>query len=84
MQNQFATELATRTDLESRLLRANLLAQTGANDEAVKVAVELATEAIAGEASRMARRAVTLAENALEYASEDDKQMIKELWEKLE
>ena len=84
LRNQFATELATRTDLESRLLRANLLAQTGANDEAVKVAVELATEAIAGEASRMARRAVTLAENALEYASEDDKQMIKELWEKLE
>ncbi len=56
--------LAGRTDLESRALRAELLAHAAPGDEALDLALTAAREAVAVGAARIARRALAAAERA--------------------
>jgi DNA-binding SARP family transcriptional activator len=66
LQARAAAALATRHDLESRLLRVELLARIGPAAVAFAEAMSVADAAIAGAAPRAARRALAAAERALE------------------
>lgn len=59
-----AAALASRTDLESRVLRAELLARTAPGPDAFALASAVARAAVADESTRLARRALLAAEQA--------------------
>jgi len=66
LQARAAAALATRHDLESRLLRVELLARIGPAAVAFAEAMSVADATLAGAAPRAARRALAAAERALE------------------
>ena len=74
-----AAALASRQDLESRLLRAELLARTGPAGVAFAEAVAAAQAALAEAAPRAARRALAAAERTLEPADDVGRRTLAEL-----
>jgi hypothetical protein len=71
--------LASRQDLESRLLRAELLARTGPAAVAFAEAVAAAQAALAEAAPRAARRALAVAERTLQPGDEQGRRALDEL-----
>lgn len=71
--------LASRHDLESRLLRAELMARTGPAAVAFAEALAAAQAALAESAPRAARRALAAAERVLELGDEQGRRAIDEL-----
>ncbi len=74
-----AAALAGRQDLESRLLRAELLARTGPAAVAFAEAVAAAQAALAESAPRAARRALAAAERSLEAGDATGARALAEL-----
>ena len=74
-----AAALASRPDLESRLLRAELMARTGPAAAAFAAAVAAAQAALAESAPRAARRALGVAERALQPDDETGRRALAEL-----
>lgn len=74
-----AAALASRPDLESRLLRAELMARTGPAAAAFAEAVAAAQAALAESAPRAARRALAAAERVLEPGDEQGRRALAEL-----
>jgi hypothetical protein len=66
------TILSDRDDLESRLLRARLRAETNPGRPAAEEAVAVARDAAEAGAPRTARRALAAAEHAVRKGSEED------------
>jgi len=75
--------LAARQDLDSRALRAELLARTTGGTRAFNEAVALAREALAVESRRTARRAMLAAERAIKTEPGLDRHELDELRELL-
>src|SRR5437660_5190929 len=74
-----AAALASRPDLESRLLRAELMARTGPAAAAFAEAVAAAQAALAESAPRAARRALGVAERTLQPDDETGRRALAEL-----
>ena len=74
-----AAALAARQDLESRLLRAELLARIGPAGVAFAEAMAAAQAALAESAPRAARRALAAAERSLEPGDEAGRRALAEL-----
>ena len=74
-----AAALASRPDLESRLLRAELMARTGPAAAAFAEAVAAAHVALAESAPRAARRALGVAERTLQPDDEAGRRALAEL-----
>jgi DNA-binding SARP family transcriptional activator len=74
-----AAALASRSDLESRLLRAELMARTGPAAAAFAQAVAAAQAALAESAPRAARRALGVAERTLQPDDETGRRALGEL-----
>src|SRR5438105_8902451 len=74
-----AAALASRPDLESRLLRAELMARTGPAAAAFAAAVAAAQAALAESAPRAARRALGVAERTLQPDDETGRRALAEL-----
>ena len=74
-----AAALAVRQDLESRLLRAELLARIGPAGVAFAEAMAAAQAALAESAPRAARRALAAAERSLEPGDEAGRRALAEL-----
>ena len=74
-----AAALASRPDLESRLLRAELMARTGPAAAAFAAAVAAAQAALAESAPRAARRALGVAERTLPPDDETGRRALAEL-----
>lgn len=79
LQARAAAALATRSDLESRLLRVELLVRTGPAAVAFAAAVATAQAALAELAPRAARRALTAAERVFEPGDEQGRRALAEL-----
>jgi DNA-binding SARP family transcriptional activator len=71
--------LAGRTDLESRVLRAELLARATPGPEAFGEAVAVARQALAAQSPRSARRAIRAAERAVESEPAFDRRQLDDL-----
>jgi DNA-binding SARP family transcriptional activator len=74
-----AAALAGRQDLESRVLRVELLARIGPAPGAFAEAVAAAQAALAESAPRAARRAIAAAERSLEASDEAGRRALAEL-----
>ena len=74
-----AAALASRPDLESRLLRAELMVRTGPAAAAFAEAVAAAQAALAESAPRAARRALGVAERTLQPDDETGRRALAEL-----
>jgi DNA-binding SARP family transcriptional activator len=79
LQARAAAALASRPDLESRLLRVELLARTGPAALAFGEAVAAAQAALAESAPRAVRRALAAAERVLEPGDEQGRRALAEL-----
>jgi len=78
LRTRAAEALAARPDLESRALRAELLARSSPGARAFEEAVALARAAIAAESPRIARRAVRAAERVAESEQGVDRHELDE------
>ena len=65
--------LASRSDIESRVLRAELLAEIAPNRESFREAAAAARDALKDGATRTARRAVVAAERAVDGLGDDER-----------
>jgi hypothetical protein len=74
-----AAALAERQDLESRVLRVELLARTGPAPVAYAEAVAAAQAALAESAPRAARRALAAAERSVDPGDERGRRTLAEL-----
>jgi DNA-binding SARP family transcriptional activator len=79
LQARAVAALASRHDLESRLLRAELMAQIGPAAVAFAEAVAAAQAALAESAPRAARRALAVAERTLDPGDERGRRTLDEL-----
>ena len=79
LRTRAAEALAARPDLESRALRAELLARSSPGARAFEEAVALARAAIAAESPRIARRAVRAAERVAESEQGVDRHELDEV-----
>ena len=79
LQARAVTALASRQDLESRLLRAELMARIGPAAAAFAEAMAAAQAALAESAPRAARRALAAAERALQPGDERGRWALDEL-----
>jgi DNA-binding SARP family transcriptional activator len=70
LRSRAADVLANRVDLNSQLLRAELLTALGPSDEAFRQAIDAAKAAISAGADRAARRALATAEQLVAAGSE--------------
>lgn len=65
--------LASRSDIESRVLRAELLAEIAPNRESFREAAAAARDALKDGATRTARRAIVAAERAVDTLGDDER-----------
>ncbi len=79
LQQRAIAVLAPRTDLESRLLRAELLAKTETGRVAYEAAVAAATSAISAGKIRSARRALRIAERTVPADDERARRALEQL-----
>ncbi len=79
LRTRAAEALAVRPDLESRALRAELLARSSPGARAFEEAVALARAAIAAESPRIARRAVRAGERVAESEQGVDRHELDEV-----
>ena len=71
LEQNAADALRPRTDLESRALRAELLADVRSDEAAFTLALEVGMEAVRGGARRLAQRAVAIADSVSRRAQLD-------------
>jgi hypothetical protein len=76
--------LAARTDLESRVLRAELRARAEPGPEALQEAMAVAQDALANGSDRTARRAIYAADRAAHHGGDEVGPAIRQLHERLE
>jgi DNA-binding SARP family transcriptional activator len=84
LRSRAVAALAHRQDLDSRVLRAELLARITPGQSALDEAVTVAKAALASESRRIARRALVAAERAVQGAPTSESRELEEIRTKLQ